>query len=99
MNPEERKELDAEGLLFQEPDAALLLASGLGRQWPQGRGVFATKSKQVAAWVNEENHLRLTLAEPGDGLHKVFGKFCNLQEHLRKLLQQSGHDFAWSEKL
>merc|ERR1719460_786318 len=29
--------------LFYEPDSTLLLASGMGRQWPDGRGVFSNE--------------------------------------------------------
>jgi creatine kinase len=99
MSQEEQQALESQGLLFQEPDAALLLSSGIGRQWPQGRGVFASQSKRLAVWVNEENHMRFTFTEPGSALKDAFGRYCQLQETLQSSLRQAGHDFAWSEQL
>merc|ERR1719389_1449969 len=40
MSVEKEEELRKCGNLFQEPDSTLLLASGMGRHWPDGRGVF-----------------------------------------------------------
>merc|ERR1719321_369227 len=40
MSVEEEEALRKMGNLFQEPDSTLLLASGMGRHWPDGRGVF-----------------------------------------------------------
>lgn len=43
--------------------------------------------------------MRLTLTERGDGLREAFGKFCQVQETLQKILKEAGYDFAWSEQL
>ena len=40
MTHEEEESLRSQGNLFQEPDSTLLLASGMGRHWPDGRGIF-----------------------------------------------------------
>merc|ERR1712072_1070172 len=40
MTEDEEEELRSKGNLFQEPDSTLLLSSGCGRHWPDGRGIF-----------------------------------------------------------
>merc|ERR1719272_1368860 len=45
MTEEKEDQLRKTGNLFQEPDSTLLLASGMGRHWPDGRGVFETRAR------------------------------------------------------
>merc|ERR1719359_2225354 len=59
MPEAKEEELRKMGNLFQEPDSTLLLASGMGRHWPDGRGVFHNDNKNLFVWVNEEDHLRI----------------------------------------
>merc|ERR1740127_291854 len=59
MSLEKEEELRKCGNLFQEPDSTLLLASGMGRHWPDGRGVFANEAGNLYVWVGEEDHLRI----------------------------------------
>merc|ERR1711959_272326 len=40
MSYAEEERMRADHFLFQEPDSALLLSSGMGRHWPDARGVF-----------------------------------------------------------
>ena len=55
MSLEKEEELRSCGNLFQEPDSTLLLASGMGRHWPDGRGVFENEGKNLFVWVGEED--------------------------------------------
>merc|ERR1711953_1521438 len=59
MSEEKEQQLRKMGNLFQEPDSTLLLASGMGRHWPDGRGVFHNDDKNLFVWVGEEDHLRI----------------------------------------
>merc|ERR1719488_100926 len=59
MSLEKEEELRKCGNLFQEPDSTLLLASGMARHWPDGRGVFQNKDSNLFVWVGEEDHLRI----------------------------------------
>jgi len=59
MSVEKEEELRKVGNLFQEPDSTLLLASGMGRHWPDGRGVFHNDKSNLFVWVGEEDHLRI----------------------------------------
>jgi len=59
MTSDKETELRTKGNLFQEPDSTLLLASGMGRHWPDGRGVFHNEGANLFVWVGEEDHLRI----------------------------------------
>jgi len=59
MSLEKEENLRKCGNLFQEPDSTLLLASGMGRHWPDGRGVFHNDNNNLFVWVGEEDHLRI----------------------------------------
>ncbi|CAE8611623.1 unnamed protein product, partial [Polarella glacialis] len=54
MTAQEVKSLGSEGLLLLQPDSRLVLSSGSARHWPEARGVFATSSRNLAVWVNQE---------------------------------------------
>eukprot|EP00929_Paragymnodinium_shiwhaense_P008587 TRINITY_DN112544_c0_g1_i1.p1 TRINITY_DN112544_c0_g1~~TRINITY_DN112544_c0_g1_i1.p1 ORF type:complete len:1423 (-),score=292.96 TRINITY_DN112544_c0_g1_i1:132-4400(-) len=95
---EERRLLDA-GLLFQEPDSALLLSSGLGKNWPEARGVFAASTGSLAAWINEEDHLTLISRCDGGDVVAAFRSLCAAQEAVQKNLEQQGHALAHSPRL
>merc|ERR1740138_1461724 len=59
MSEDKENELRAVGNLFQEPDSTLLLASGMGRHWPDARGIFHNDAQNLFVWVSEEDHLRI----------------------------------------
>ena len=53
--------LRSQGLVFEAPWTTFDLASGLGRHWPDARGVWLVDSGEspVAVWVNHENHVEI----------------------------------------
>ena len=53
MTLEKEEELRSAGNLFQEPDSTLLLSGGMGRHWPDARGIFHNNDKNLFVWVNE----------------------------------------------
>jgi len=59
MDEKTEEELRSCGNLFQEPDSTLLLASGMGRHWPDGRGIFCNDKRNLFVWLNEEDHMRI----------------------------------------
>eukprot|EP00440_Ansanella_granifera_P075650 gb/GFBE01082087.1/.p1 GENE.gb/GFBE01082087.1/~~gb/GFBE01082087.1/.p1 ORF type:complete len:1793 (+),score=430.45 gb/GFBE01082087.1/:1-5379(+) len=97
MTEQEAAELEAQGLLFQVPDSPLVLSTGSGRHWPEARGIFANASKNLAVWVNEEDHLRFAVT--AGGLHEAFSKICMLEDAMRVGLQHDGLDYACDEAL
>jgi len=64
------------GNLFQEPDSTLLLSSGCGRHWPDGRGIFHNDAMNFFVWVNEEDHMRIISMEKGDNVKQIFRRFA-----------------------
>jgi len=99
MSAEEEERLQERGLLFLEPDSSVMLCSGVGRNWPEARGVFAADSQKMAAWVNEEDHLRLISLQVGGGLREAFDRFARAMNGIGNALSSEGHRFACSDRL
>eukprot|EP00927_Polykrikos_kofoidii_P011276 TRINITY_DN14771_c0_g1_i2.p1 TRINITY_DN14771_c0_g1~~TRINITY_DN14771_c0_g1_i2.p1 ORF type:complete len:1817 (+),score=313.81 TRINITY_DN14771_c0_g1_i2:54-5504(+) len=101
MNSELEAELDKDGLLFMEPDSALTLASGVGRNWPEARGVFVNAERSFAAFVNQEEHLTFIATEGGDNLAAAFGSLCRAEAATAEALKQGEpeHVYARTERL
>eukprot|EP00756_Hemistasia_phaeocysticola_P004582 Hpha_TRINITY_DN12899_c0_g2::TRINITY_DN12899_c0_g2_i1::g.24229::m.24229/K00933/E2.7.3.2; creatine kinase len=59
--------LQHNGGLFQMPSHPQKLSAGLGRHWPDGRGVFSNRHRDFFVWVNEEDHLRIMAQPRGRG--------------------------------
>lgn len=91
-------ELSAEKWLFEAPDAPWILSTGRARHWPKARGVFLSKSKELAAWINDENHLRLIVRRAAD-LKAAVELLYRAEEALSSSLAKQGHHFARSERL
>jgi len=96
MSKEKQTRLQEAGFLFQEPDSTLLLSSGMGRHWPDARGVFASTQRDLTAWVNEEDHLRLMVSENGSNLSGAFARLCCALQTLQLSLADAGHTFVHS---
>lgn len=71
MTPEQTQQLVDDHLLFRGKDKRQA-ASGYHMHWPQGRGIFHSKSKEFVVWVNEGDHLRIISMERGSNVKKVF---------------------------
>jgi creatine kinase len=107
MSEEKEDELRATGNLFQEPDSTLLLASGMGRHWPDGRGVFANDAKTLFVWFGEEDHLRIvsmqgnrkTPSPEGKDIRGVTGRFIRACDEVQKVLKAEGYDFMHDKHL
>merc|ERR1712205_61640 len=105
MPEEKEEELRKCGNLFQEPDSTLLLASGMGRHWPDGRGVFHNDDQNLFVWVGEEDHLRIVsmqgdrskCTEQGKQIKEVFARFIRACDVVKEVLEAKGYDFMHSE--
>jgi creatine kinase len=71
MSVEEQAELRDEGLLFLEPTSPARLSMGLGRHWPDARGIYLSNRRDSFAWCNEEDHLCLTVKADGGDLKGI----------------------------
>ena len=107
MTEEKEEALRKGGNLFQEPDSTLLLASGMGRHWPDGRGVFENEGKNLFVWVGEEDHLRIvsmqgsreTPSAEGKNIKEVTARFMNACAEVQKVLKAEGADFMHNDHL
>merc|ERR1719440_1567076 len=107
MSVEKEEELRKCGNLFQEPDSTLLLASGMGRHWPDGRGVFHNDASNLFVWVGEEDHLRIVSmqgnrdapSEEGKQIKDVTARFIRACNEVQKVLKAEGADFMHNEHL
>jgi len=105
MTEEKEEELRKKGNLFQEPDSTLLLASGMGRNWPDGRGVFHNDAANLFVWVNEEDHLRIVSMqgvreEPsaaGKNMREVVARFITACDVVEKSLKKNGAKFMHND--
>merc|ERR1711924_366718 len=107
MTLEKDEALRKMGNLFQEPDSTLLLASGMGRHWPDGRGVFHNDNKNLFVWVGEEDHLRIVSMQgsrdgptpEGKQIKEVTARFMRACEQVAKVLKDNGSDFMHNDHL
>merc|ERR1712147_360581 len=107
MSLEKEEELRSCGNLFQEPDSTLLLASGMGRHWPDGRGVFENEAKNLFVWVGEEDHLRIVSMQgsrsgpshEGKQIREVTARFMRACHEVQAVLKQEGSDFMHNDHL
>merc|ERR1712228_340148 len=105
MSEEQEEKLRSTGNLFQEPDSTLLLASGMGRHWPDARGIFANDQKNLFVWLNEEDHLRIVSMQgdrskptvEGKQIKQVFARFIRACDQVQSVLKDNGADFMHHE--
>ena len=64
MDESVRQKLVDDHFLFMSGDPNLI-AAGMERDWPEGRGIFHNVSKTFLVWVNEEDQLRIISMETG----------------------------------
>jgi len=101
MSLEKEEELRTKGNLFQEPDSTLLLASGMGRHWPDARGVFHNNDANLFVWVGEEDHLRIVSMQgqrdkctpEGKDMRSVVARFIMACAAVEKCLKKYGDKF------
>ncbi|XP_061749772.1 creatine kinase, testis isozyme-like [Nerophis ophidion] len=99
MTDEEQQQLIDDHLLFDKPVSPLLLASGMARDWPDGRGIWHNDNKTFLVWVNEEDHLRVISMQKGGNMKEVFTRFCTGLTQLESLFKEKGEAFMWNEHL
>jgi len=107
MSEAQEEYLRSVGNLFQEPDSTLLLASGMARHWPDGRGIFHNDAKNLFVWLNEEDHLRIvsmqgSRAKPtfeGKQIKEVTARFIRACDEVQKVLKSEGYDFMHNDHL
>lgn len=99
MTATETEQLRTEGLLLLEPRSTAVLAAGVGRDWPDARGVFMDGDRGIAAWINGEEHLLLIATRSDGDLKVALTNFYNAEQEVSLALQRSGHAFARNDRL
>merc|ERR1719460_808528 len=99
MSMAEEDMMREESFLFQEPDSTLLLASGMGRHWPDARGIFANEAKNFLVWCNEEDHTRIISMEMGADIKNVFTRFVLAVNTCEQVVKKEGYDFMHNDHL
>ncbi len=91
MTPEQTQQLVDDHFLFRGKDK-MQAASGYHSDWPHGRGIFHSESKEFLLWINEGDHLRIISMEKGGDVRRVFerlGRGINaIEEGLKKITGQ-----------
>ena len=90
MSLEEEKKLRSNGNLFQEPDSTHLLSAGMGRHWPDARGIFHNNDENLFVWINEEDHMRIVSMEKGADIKRIFTRFSNAAHQIQTVLSENG---------
>merc|ERR1712121_76579 len=75
MDEKVRQQLVDDHFLFVSGDKNLQ-ASGMERDWPEGRGIFHNKDKTFLVWVNEEDQLRIISMQSGGDVKGVFARLA-----------------------
>merc|ERR1719483_1946838 len=98
MDEKVRQQLVDDHFLFVSGDKNLQ-ASGMERDWPEGRGIFHNKEKSFLVWVNEEDQLRIISMQQGGDVKGVFERLARginaVQDSVKA---ESGKEFMLNEK-
>jgi creatine kinase len=97
MTNQQHDDLIRRQLLFPDP-APFDISSGLGRDWPDGRGVFFDSDwKQTPGliiWCNSQDHVWIMSNAAGGNVQAVFTRLSQAATALEDLLKERGHAFV-----
>jgi len=104
MTNDQNLDLIERHILFDNPNE-WTIASGLGRDWPDGRALYAnvhnlqSQTPDFMIWVNEEDHLRIMCLRNGGDIQGVFTTLINGVRELERELGKRGWHFAYDSRL
>ena len=104
MTNDQNLDLIERHILFDNPNE-WTIASGLGRDWPDGRALYAnvtnlqSDTPDFMIWVNEEDHLRIMCLRSGGDIQGVFTTLMNGIRELERELSKRGWHFAYDSRL
>ena len=79
MEEEVRQKLVDDHFLFVSGDKNLI-AAGMERDWPEGRGIYHNEEKTFLTWVNEEDQLRIISMQQGQYQFTYFLPWTTVQQ-------------------
>jgi len=93
-----RQKLVDDHFLFVSGDRNLI-AAGMERDWPEGRGIYHNEAKTFLTWVNEEDQLRIISMQKGGDVKGVFSRLANGIKAVQDSVKaEDGRDFQLHEK-
>merc|ERR1711992_198044 len=94
-----RQQLVDDHFLFVSGDKNLI-AAGMERDWPEGRGIFHNSAKTFLTWVNEEDQLRIISMQKGGDVRGVFQRLANgIKAVGDSVRAESGKEFLLDPRL
>jgi len=99
MTDAEQDALIADHFLFDKPVSPLLTCAGMGRDWPDARGIWHNDEKSFLVWVSEEDHLRVISMQKDNNIKEVFRRFCEGLTKFEDAMMKDGNKFMWNEHL
>ncbi|CAC5384881.1 E2.7.3.2 [Mytilus coruscus] len=100
MSVEMETDLRFRGMLFQDTNSSPLhVSSAVYCDWPDARGIFHNKNKNVFVLVNEEDHVGVVSMEGGTKMQVVFKRFVDLLKALEIELRSEGKEFMYNDHL
>merc|ERR1712109_418457 len=98
MSEKVRQQLVDDHFLFVSGDRNLI-AAGMERDWPEGRGIFHNAAKTFLLWVNEEDQLRIISMQNGGDVRAVFDRLARgIKAVGDSVKAESGKDFMLDPK-
>merc|ERR1719190_104640 len=98
MEEATRQQLVDDHFLFVSGDKNLI-AAGMERDWPEGRGIFHNEAKTFLTWVNEEDQLRIISMQKGGDVRGVFSRLAGGIKAVQDSVKaEDGRDFQLHEK-
>lgn len=99
MTSAELAKLEEEDALFLASEDPMAKASGVGRDWPDARGVFMTEESDLFVWINQEDHIRIrSMGYHSTDLKGAFRRLCAAERALASELQ-GRFALAWDRRL
>merc|ERR1712180_497386 len=99
MEEADRVQLVDDHFLFMSGDKNLI-AAGMERDWPEGRGIFHNAAKTFLTWVNEEDQLRIISMQKGGDVRGVFDRLARgIKAVGDSVRAESGKEFLLDPRL
>merc|ERR1712004_510450 len=99
MAEKDRQQLVDDHFLFVSGDKNLI-AAGMERDWPEGRGIFHNAAKTFLTWVNEEDQLRIISMQKGGDVRGVFDRLAKgIKAVGDSVKAESGKEFLLDPRL
>jgi len=98
MSREKEQQLSSIGMVW-EPLSVNQLSQGMGRCWPDARGVFHNDAMNFFVMVNEEDHMRMVSMQKGDNMKEVLERYVGACKQVEASLERQNRGFMKNDRL